>query len=95
MSHPADQKSELQRNPWPAGLALSTPEQLEALPVPTDEGSGSYDRQPTAPIEQAAEPQQRQACRMGDPMGLDFAFSVEGELFAQEEILSGKRVSGS
>jgi len=32
---------------------------------------------------------------MGDPMGLDFAFSVEGELFAQEEILSGKRVSGS
>jgi len=32
---------------------------------------------------------------MGDPAGLDFAFLIDGELFAQEEILSGERVSGS
>ena len=95
MSHPADQKSELQRNPWPAGLAFPVPVKLEAFAVPTDKGFGRHEGQSAAPIEQAAEPQQRQACRMGDPMGLDFAFSVEGELFAQEEILSGKRVSGS
>jgi len=47
-----------------------------------------------SPIEPAAEPEERQACWMGSPVGLDSAFLVERELFAQEEILGGQRSFG-
>jgi hypothetical protein len=43
MRHPANQSLELQRNPWSARLAFPVPVKLEALAVPTDKGSGSYD----------------------------------------------------
>ena len=86
---------ELRRNPRPARLAFPTPEQLEALAVPTDEGFGRHDGQRAAPIEPAAEPQEGQACWMGGPAGLDSAFLVERELFAQEEILGRERAFGS
>jgi len=86
---------ELQRNPWPARLAFPTPEQLEALAVPMDEGSRRHDGQSAAPIETAAEPQQGQARRLGGPAGLDSALLVDGELLAQEEILRCKRAPGT
>ena len=94
MSHLADQSLELPRNPRLARLAFPTPEKLEALAVPTDEGLRLHDRQCAAPIEPAAEPQEGQACWMGGPSGLDSAF-LERELFALEEILGCERVSGS
>jgi len=68
---------EVRRNPRPARLAFPTPEQLEALAVPTDEGFGRHDDQCAAPIEPAAEPQEIQAFWMGDPVGPDSAFLVE------------------
>ena len=82
---------ELRRNPRPARLAFPTPEKLEALAVPGDEGFRRHDNQCAAPIEPAAEPQKGQARWMGGPAGLDFAFLVERELFAQEEILGRER----
>jgi hypothetical protein len=42
-SHLADQMSEVRRNPRPARLAFPTPEKLEALAVPSNEGSGRHD----------------------------------------------------
>ena len=59
--------------------------------VPADEGFGRHDGQGTSPIEPAAEPQESQPGWMGGPAGPDFAFLVECELFAQEEILGGER----
>jgi len=49
--HRADQTLEVGRNPRPASLALVTPEQLGALALPADEGSGRYHPQCAAPIE--------------------------------------------
>ena len=71
------------------------PEQLEALAVPTDEGSARHDRERAAPIEPAAEPQESQTCWIGGPSGFDSALLTERELFAQEEILGRERASGS
>jgi hypothetical protein len=85
--HRADQTLEVGRNPRPAGLALVTPEQLVALALPTDEGFGRHHRQCAAPIEPAAEQYEGHLCRMGGSAGFDFAFLVEPELFAQEQIL--------
>ncbi len=42
--HRADQTLELGRNPRPGSLALLTPEELGALTLPTDEGSGCHHR---------------------------------------------------
>jgi hypothetical protein len=63
--------------------------------VPADEGFGRHDGQCTSPIEPAAEPQEGQAGWMGGPAGPDFAFRIECELFAQEEILGRERAFGS
>ena len=82
---------ELRRNSWPAGLAFPTPEKLEALAVPTNEGSGRHDRHRAASIEPAAEPQESQARWVGGPAGPDLALLVERELFSQEEILRRER----
>jgi hypothetical protein len=86
---------EVQRNPWPAGLAFPTPEKLEDLAVPTDESFGPYDDQCVSPIKPATEPHQRQARWTVDPSRPDFAFLIEPELFAQEEILGGQRSFGA
>jgi len=71
-------------------LAFPTPEQLEALAVPTDESFGPYDGQGASPIKPATEPHQRQTRWTVDPSRPDFAFLIETELFAQEEILGGQ-----
>jgi hypothetical protein len=85
--HHADRTLEVGRNPRPAGLALVTPEELEALALPTDEGSGRHHRQRAAPIEPTAEQHEGHLCRRGSSAGFDFAFLIEPELFAQEQIL--------
>src|ERR1017187_7864584 len=72
--HRADQTLEVGRNPRPARLALLTPEELEALALPTDEGSGRHHRQRAAPIEPTAEQYERQACWRGGSAGSDFTF---------------------
>jgi len=59
--------------------------------VPTDESFGPYDGQGISPIKPATEPHQRQARWIVEPSWSDFAFLVERELFAQEEILGGER----
>ncbi len=78
-------------NPRPAGLALPTPEKLEALAVPADKGFGRHHGQCVSPIEPPTEPDERQAGWIVGSSGLDFAFPIEGELFAQKEILSRER----
>ena len=82
---------ELRRNPRPARLAFSTPEKLEALAVPTDEGFGCHDRQCLWPIELAAEPDERQTSWIVEPPRLHSTFLIERELLAQEEILGRER----
>src|SRR5208282_3153807 len=93
--HHADQTLEVGRNPRPASLALVTPEQLGALALPTDEGSGRHHRQCAAPIKPTAEQYQGHLCWRRSSAGFDFAFLIEPELFAQEQILRRERAFGS
>src|SRR5271163_2412906 len=93
--HRSDQTLEIGRNPRPASLALLTPEQLRAPTLPTDEGSGRHQRQRTAPIEPTAEQYQGHLCWRGSSAGFDFAFLIEPELFAQEQIFRRERAFGS
>src|ERR1035441_4143267 len=93
--HRADQTLEVGRNPRAARSALPTPEELVALVLPTDEGSGRHHRQCPAPIEPTAEQYQGHLCWRGSSAGSDTAFLVEPELFAQEQILRRERAFGS
>ena len=80
----------------PAGYAagrigIPAPEKLEAFAMPTDEGFGRHDGQGVSRVEASAEPHEGQAGGIVESARPDFAFLIEGELFAQEEILGGKR----
>ena len=94
-SHSTDQLLELRRDTRPARLAFPTPEKLEAFAMPTDEGLGRHEGQGVSPIEASAEPHERQAGWIVESARPDLAFLIEGELFAQEEILGGKRGFGA
>ena len=59
--------------------------------MPTDEGFGRHDGQGVSRVEASAEPHEGQAGGIVESARPDFAFLIEGELFAQEEILGGKR----
>jgi hypothetical protein len=75
-------------------LAFPTPEKLEAIAVPSNESFRPHDGQGVSPIKPPTEPHQRQAHGAVDPSRPDFAFLIETELFAQEEILGGQRSFG-
>lgn len=79
----------------PASRVLPTPEETEALAVPTDQGLKPHNHQSNSPIEPAAEQHQRQAGRIVGTSGLDLALLIERQLLAQEQILRRERGSGA
>src|SRR5271167_4965226 len=65
---------------WPpASFGLPAPEEAEALAVPGNQGLGPHDDQSVAPIERAAEQNQRQAGQIVGTSGLDLALLIERE----------------
>jgi hypothetical protein len=74
-------------------LALLTPEELEALALPADEGSGRHHRQCAAPIEPTAEQDEGQLCRMRGSAGSDIAFQVEPELLRRNRFSAASELS--
>ncbi len=79
----------------PASRVLPTPEETEALAVPTDQGLKPHNHQSNSPIEPAAEQHEGEARRIVSKSGLDLAFLIEGELLAQKQILGRERSSGT
>jgi hypothetical protein len=63
---------------------------MEALAVPTNEGSRLHDHQSPAPVKEPAELDQGDARGVVDTSGFDLAFLILSQLFAQEEILCGQ-----
>src|ERR1019366_2506236 len=76
------QTLEVGRNPRAASLALVTPEELEALALPADKGSGRHHHQCAAPIEPMAEPYESHLRRMRGAAGFDFAFLTTTSRFS-------------
>jgi hypothetical protein len=82
---------EVRWNPRPAGLAFPTQEKLEALAMPADKRFWALLPPMRFANRTSGQATPASSGRIVGPSGLDSAFLVEGELFAQEEILGRER----
>lgn len=88
LSHSPDQRSYLLPQPWPtARPRFPTPEETEALSMPTDKGLRLDDNQGILPIEESRKQNHRQASRVGRSSRFDLELQIKCQLLAEEEIL--------
>src|SRR4051794_3430533 len=63
--------------------------------MPVDQRGWLHHGQRLSPIEPAGEPSQGHPSRLRGTMWLDLAFMVQGQLFAQKEVLSSEGRTGA
>jgi hypothetical protein len=63
--------------------------------MPPGQGLWLDDDQGASPVEPAGEPDQSETCGRGDALGLNAAFLIQRQLFAQEEVFGGERSWGA
>lgn len=73
---------------WSSRTGLPAPEQPETLAVPRNQGFGLDDHQGIFPVTESGPYHQTHSSVIGQRLRSDRVLSVEGQLFAQEEILS-------
>jgi hypothetical protein len=81
-----DEHSQVRRQSRASQSGFPAPEELEPLPMPTDQGLWLHDHQRLAPVEPTTEPHQGDTSGLGRTPRLDVPFAVERELFAEEEV---------
>ena len=88
LGHIGNELSEISRNSWATPrFRFPAPEQLEALPMPTDQCLWLDHDEGISPGEQLGQEGQGQPRRVIGSSRLGPAFKVEGQLLAEEEIL--------
>ncbi len=68
-------------------VSIPPPEHPEPLVMPTDQRRRLHDDDGLAPVEPASEPDQGHSSRLRGATWLDLAFLIQGQLFAQKEVL--------
>jgi hypothetical protein len=63
--------------------------------MPRDQCFRLHDQQSLPPVEQAGPNHQADASGVGQPSGLDFTLSVEGQLLAQKQVFCNQRGAGT
>ena len=94
--HGQDELTQIFGNPGSADRSgFPPPEQFKPSAVPSRKGLWSNRNQSFLPIKQSCRQYHREPRGIGGPSRSNLTFLVEGQLFAQEEILSGQGGAGT
>jgi len=91
LGHSEDELLQILRYRWPSDrTALPAPEELEALPVPANEGRRLDDGERVVPVEETAQPDHGDAGSVGRAARLGAVLEEKPDLSSEEDVFGGK-----